>query len=292
MPAPSAIPTYVLYGEELSAGTQVFAHIETIAVRSSLHDWEISPHRHTGSVQVILVSEGQVDFLMDKTRKILRAPCHMVIPIGSVHGFRFEPDTQGHVLTLSAGFAGRCDGAEDPMLRLLSHGAGRETPTAVQPRVDWLCREMLSLEAQWHAPQPLFLALAEALVRSLGSEEGEDDLLAGGDRRLSRFRELVEIHLSDHLPVSRYAQVLGMTTKTLTRLCRRELGRTPLDVIHTRLALEAQRLLCFTNVGVAQVSDELGFSDPSYFSRFYLRMTGRRPQQDKSAFSGGHQNDA
>jgi AraC family transcriptional activator of pobA len=292
MPAAPAIPSYVLYGEELNVGTQVFAHIETIASRSALHHWEISPHRHTGSIQVLLVQEGQVDFLMDKVRKTLPAPCHMVIPIGSVHGFRFEPGTKGYVLTLSAGFSGRCGGQDDPMLHLLSRGAGRTTPAAVQPRVEWLCREMLSLDAMWHAPQPLFLSLAEALVRSLGGGEGDGEPIPDNDRRLSRFRELMEIHIADHLPVSHYARALGMTTKTLTRLCRRKLGCTPLEAIHTRLALEAQRLLCFTNVSVAQVSDELGFSDPSYFSRFYLRMTGRRPQQDKSTFSPGSQQTA
>lgn len=284
MPAPPAIPAYVLYGEEMNPAPQIFAHIETIAVRSSLHDWEISPHRHTGSVQVMLVFKGQVDFLMDKTRKTLRAPCHMVIPVGSVHGFRFEPDTEGYVLTLSAGFARRCTGSDDPMLHLLTHGAGCGTPPGARPRIEWLCREMLGLDTQWYSPQPLFLSLAEALVRSLASDKPGGPV-PDDDRRLSRFRELVEIHLCDHLPVSHYAQVLGMTTKTLTRLCRRKLDCSPLELIHTRLALEAQRLLCFTNVDVVQVAEDLGFSDPSYFSRFYLRMMGRRPQQDKSTFA-------
>lgn len=287
MPATPAIPAYVLYGEDIDAGTHVFAHLETIAVRSSLYNWEISPHRHTGSLQVMLVSKGQVDFLMDQTRRTLVAPCHMIIPIGSVHGFRFEPETEGCVLTLSAGFAGRCTGPDDPLLYLLTHGAGCETPAGVQPRIDWLCREMLDLDTQWHAPNPLFLSLAEALVRSLIDDEANRTSLPLDDRQLSRFRELVELHLHDHLPVSDYAQTLGMTTRTLTRLCRRKLDCTPLEVIHTRLALEAQRLLRFTNVSVVQAAEELGFSDPSYFSRFYLRMTGRRPHLDKSGtFSG------
>jgi AraC family transcriptional activator of pobA len=56
-----------------------------------------------------------------------------------------------------------------------------------------------------------------------------------------------------------------------------------MDVVHRRLTLEAQRLLRYTNATAAQVSAELGFDDPSYFSRFYLRMTGRRPAEDRRA---------
>jgi len=45
--------------------------------------------------------------------------------------------------------------------------------------------------------------------------------------------------------------------------------------------LEAHRLLRFTNATGTQVATELGFDDPSYFSRFYQRMTGRRPVEER-----------
>jgi AraC family transcriptional activator of pobA len=60
-------------------------------------------------------------------------------------------------------------------------------------------------------------------------------------------------------------------------LCRARLDCSPLDLINRRLTLEAQRLLRYTSASVEQVAQELGFGDPSYFSRFYLRMTGHRP---------------
>jgi AraC family transcriptional regulator, transcriptional activator of pobA len=72
-----------------------------------------------------------------------------------------------------------------------------------------------------------------------------------------------------------------MTRRTLSRMTAAGLGCSPMDVIHRRMALEAHRLLSFTNATAAQVAAELGFDDPSYFSRFYQRMTGRRPSEDK-----------
>jgi AraC family transcriptional activator of pobA len=292
----SVIPTFLLYGEAAAEDSEArpaeFAHIETIASRSSLYDWEIAPHRHVQSVQALLVTSGQVAFQCDGTVRILDAPCYMAVPIGAVHGFRFTPETSGYVLSLSADFAGRGQGADDALLRLLTHGASGTIPAADLARITWLCGEMLAIQADWRAPQPLFLALAEALVRSLPAQVGEgaraDAAGAADEERLAGFRTLIELHLREHRSVAWYAQHLGTTPRTLTRICRRALDRTPTELLHARLVLDAQRLLCFTNASIVQVAEELGFSDCSYFSRFYQRMTGRRPNRDKMQRAGVH----
>ncbi len=277
------IPTFLLYGEEPGEGPTPFAHIETIAARSSLLDWEIGAHRHLHSVQILLVSNGQVTFHCDGRTQELEGPCFMAIPIASVHGFQFRPATTGHVLSLSSVFLTRAQGAEDPLLHLLTRGAsGRIAPEACA-RVEWLCAELLAIQHDWRAPSTLFLTLAEALVRSLESPaptEREGPTPAD-EARLSRLRELVELHLTEHRAVDWYADRLGVSAKTLTRLCRRRLDCTPSELIHARLLLEAQRRLCFTNASVVQVAEDLGFSDASYFSRFYRRMSGHRPRLDK-----------
>ena len=141
--------------------------------------------------------------------------------------------------------------------------------------------QYLELQAQWQEQDPLFFALAEALIRTLASHEPSAVPDARADRRLDHFRQLVELHYRQHRSLDFYAGALGMTRRTLTRLTTAQLGCTPLDVIHRRLALEAQRLLRFTNATATQVAAELGFDDPSYFSRFYQRMTGRRPVNER-----------
>ena len=117
-----------------------------------------------------------------------------------------------------------------------------------------------------------------ALIRSL--LQG-DHAASSEDRRLAVFRHMVETHLTEHRPIAFYARSIGTTVRTLTRLTRRHLGQSPQGLINRRLALEAQRLLRYTGASVTTVAGELGFADPSYFSRFYLRMTGHRPQDDR-----------
>lgn len=271
---PRHIPSYLLYGEEGSQNPSGFGHIETIAERSSLHDWEIAPHRHRHSLQALIVSQGSVSATLDGSVVALTGPCHVVVPAGAVHGFRFAPDSRGWVLTLGQEFAGRAQGANDPLRQLMAEGARGGLDPETARRVALLAEELLREGRNWSGSGP-FLALAEALLRSLPAPS---DIAEGSDdRRLALFRHLVETHLAEHRPVSFYASSIGATERTLTRLCRRRLGCTPLEAINHRLALEARRLLRYTNASVAQVSDALGFADPSYFSRFFVRMTGSRP---------------
>ncbi|KUR70422.1 AraC family transcriptional regulator [Novosphingobium fuchskuhlense] len=285
-----AIPRYALYGEgPLEFWAQApggFAHIETIAERSALHDWEIGVHRHDHFVQVLLVEEGQAEVTLEGVATGLGAPGRVIVPAAAVHGFRFRQGTRGFVLTLSTDFSTRAAGAADPLIAMLARGGIAPLSPSAATRALWLAREMLGLQQEWQQQDPLFLALAESLVRTLGRDEGVAGAGAGAsaitaDQRLARFRQLVELHYRQHRELDFYAGALGLTRRTLSRLTAARLGCSPQELIHRRLALEAQRLLRYTNATATQVAAELGFEDPSYFSRFYLRMTGRRPGEER-----------
>ena len=69
-----AIPSFALYGEDRASQPRLFAHVETIASRSSLHNWEIVPHRHVDFIQILLVESGQVEVTLDATRQSCHAP--------------------------------------------------------------------------------------------------------------------------------------------------------------------------------------------------------------------------
>ncbi|MFN4135784.1 MAG: helix-turn-helix domain-containing protein [Novosphingobium sp.] len=279
-----SIPSYALYGEGAARAPGGFAHIETIAERSALHDWEIGVHRHDHFVQVLLVEQGHAAVLLDGVACDIEGPGRVIVPAGAVHGFRFRQGTGGFVLTLSTDFSTRASGGADPLIAVLARGGVEALSPDTARRAFWLAREMLGLQLEWQDHDPLFMALAEALIRSVaaGASSADD---ARSDRRLERFRQLVEVHYRQHRDLDFYAGALGMTRRTLSRMTAARLGTSPMDVIHRRLALEAQRLLRFTNATAAQVAAELGFEDPSYFSRFYQRMTGRRPSREKMSAS-------
>ncbi|MET8830452.1 helix-turn-helix transcriptional regulator [Streptomyces sp. NPDC004610] len=74
-----------------------------------------------------------------------------------------------------------------------------------------------------------------------------------------------------------HAARLGYSLKTLNRACRRATGHTAKQLIDARVTLEAKRLLAHTDLPVAAISHRLGFSEPTNFSKFFTRATGRTP---------------
>ncbi|RYD96416.1 MAG: AraC family transcriptional regulator, partial [Sphingobacteriales bacterium] len=60
-------------------------------------------------------------------------------------------------------------------------------------------------------------------------------------------------------------------------------GKPAIKHIHDRLVLEARRLLFLTNDSLKEIAYGLGFSDASYFNRFFKRETGTTPADYRTA---------
>ncbi len=97
-----------------------------------------------------------------------------------------------------------------------------------------------------------------------------------------RFRQAVERSFRASTSVRDYAQSLGVTTSHLNESLRLETGSTPGELIRTRLLLEAKRLLLHSELTMAEIGYELGFQDPSYFSRFIRRELKTSPAEHRN----------
>ena len=110
------------------------------------------------------------------------------------------------------------------------------------------------------------------------AEHGDDaQILAVG--HVERFRALVERNFSHRHRVSDYARDLRVTPGYLNALCRSQLHLNAGAVIRARIALEARRMLLYSDNSAARVAHLLGFQDPSYFTRFFQREVGQSPRQ-------------
>ena len=95
-----AIPVYKLYGEDSAWPTPELLHVESIAARSALHDWEIRPHRHHDLFQVLYIRHGSARIHLDGRDETTGPPCLIQVAPQCVHGFSFSRDIDGHVVTL------------------------------------------------------------------------------------------------------------------------------------------------------------------------------------------------
>lgn len=86
--------------------------------------------------------------------------------------------------------------------------------------------------------------------------------------------------------VQALARQLRTSPTTLNRACKGMLGLSAKEVIDRRVALEAQRLLVHTDATAAALSEQLGFSEPTNFLKFFKRCVGLTPEQFRKAQRG------
>ncbi len=101
------------------------------------------------------------------------------------------------------------------------------------------------------------------------------------------FNRLVEIHFKKWHAVSDYAEILGLTAKTLSNKFNRLNLLQPNEIIKNRILLEAKRLLCFTDWSVKEIAYELGYEDPAYFNRLFTGKVGDSPVVFRKLFNEG-----
>lgn len=279
------IPQFHLYGEQESFADPGFVHIETIESRSRRNDWEISPHRHERLDQLLILRSGGVAVRIDTEEERRHGSVAIFIPAMTVHGFRFDSQVDGDVLTFSADLGGNVMPPHYPTAlfpgRPLIQRLDSGQIAAVNPLLDQLRMECSGHDSGRIAAASWLVALLLLHVERARALAGESRQANGETARQQQFRALVDRHYAEQQPISFYAAHMGITEKTLTRMCNARFGCSPKQYLHRRLLLEAQRMLIYGSATVAGIAEDLGFTDPSYFTRFYRRMTGKLPSEHR-----------
>jgi AraC-like DNA-binding protein len=126
-------------------------------------------------------------------------------------------------------------------------------------------------------------ALLLDLARRCGLNEAPPSLAPADVLRIRQFRQDLERSFRVTRSVGDYAQRLACSLKTLDRACRAMNGLSAKAAIDGRVALEAKRLLAHTSLTVAAIGEDLGFSEPTNFVKFFKARTGRLPGEFRAA---------
>jgi len=95
---------------------------------------------------------------------------------------------------------------------------------------------------------------------------------------LKNFQKLIDQHYKEKKLTKDYASLLYITPNHLNALSKDVTGRSAGELIRDRVLLEAKRLLVNADLTIAEISDELDFTDNSYFSKFFKKYTGTTPE--------------
>ncbi|MGU3782415.1 helix-turn-helix domain-containing protein [Burkholderia metallica] len=279
---------FALYGAEAGQPWVDMVHYERIALRAGRFDFEIKAHVHDALIQVLYVTSGGGETFIDGRTWAVEAPCLVVVPARSVHGFHFRSDIDGHVITAAQPALESLAMSAAPELlefmrtpTVLSINPGAERGTSLDALFQSIGHEAESHE-RWQFTAGA--ALTIALFVKIGRLSESARLSASSEQRtmaarIERFRALLDQHCRERRPVARYADEMGVTPGQLTRICRAAFGVSAIEAIDARSIHEAKRLLGYSSLSVKQIASELGFQDEAYFGRFFRKQTGLRPTE-------------
>lgn len=207
----------------------------------------------------------------------------------------FWPSNSRNALTLKAGSSARLLGLSDTII-LDAIGARSEsvhlrmlveTPFAallsenpevpqIETLFDWFAHELDQPERRSPMSMSAFLRLL--FIAALRVHTPEDsNVNAEVTNVLRQFRHLVELHYKDHWKVAQYATSLGVEYDSLHRICKRDTGRSPAELLHERITAEAKARLENSGSPLKKIAADLGFADASHFSHFFKRRTDLSP---------------
>ncbi len=112
-----------------------------------------------------------------------------------------------------------------------------------------------------------------------------DNLAATRSREqtiFDRFILLVNQHCREQHQISYYAERLCLTERYLGTIVRQTSGTTAKEWIDRALIARIKVELRHTDKSVARISEEMNFPNPSFFSKYFKRLTQQTPAQYRS----------
>lgn len=142
------------------------------------------------------------------------------------------------------------------------------------------------LDAEHHRPGEwqhrmitAYLTVLLTYLSRLYTEQFPGDEPSADQRLLTTYRARIEECFRELHEVGAYAALLHISAGHLSEVVKAQSGKPAIKHLHERLVLEARRLLFYSHQSLKEIAFDLGFSDASYFNRFFKRETGVTPAE-------------
>ncbi|TCI84875.1 helix-turn-helix domain-containing protein [Tenacibaculum sp. M341] len=123
----------------------------------------------------------------------------------------------------------------------------------------------------------LNILFTELIRHNLENKSYKNAFYSHEQKLLDKFMHLLESQIYYNKQVTKYAEVLNITTYKLNTTTKALLEKTASQLINEQIILEAKRLLLATPNQINEIAFKLGYQDPAYFIRFFKKHTSFTP---------------
>lgn len=250
------------------------------------HEDMVFPHRHS-FYHLVLFTGGKGNFTIDFTNFTIEPFLVYLMSPGQVHTWDFDDIPQGFVINFAhdyfqslllnpdyiSQFCFFSGNAADNVVKVAPHQ---------QNRVIVLLSELVAESSNHLSTNEDLSKLMLLQFFHLLDNPSDDPTHVGsfnaGQALLDRFKNLVEQHFKTEKFPGFYADKLSISSNHLNNICKMYLGRQAGEFVRERIVLEAKRLLVNPAISISHLSNELNFSDNSYFTKFFKKQVGMTPE--------------
>lgn len=237
------------------------------------------PHHHTDLLQLDVIHGCAGTATVDDREVPIEPHTTLLIsPPGQLHGYSLRP------------------AGNDAAVWLVKLRVGRDASSPLPPfaavpsEADGLRRAMADFVRDW-TPQGVGLLALTRLSNVIAhwptsafeappidppADEPPGD--HGPSARVRRAIEAVAPRLDDPPDLAELAELASLSPRHFSRRFRQDFGCTPHAYLQARRLDAARGLLRDADRRVAGVAEQLGFSSPAAFSRWFTRLAGQSPR--------------
>jgi AraC-like DNA-binding protein len=242
------------------------------------------PHRHN-YYTIVWPFDATGKHIIDfKEYPILPHHLFFVSP-EQVHQVITNPKPTGFVILFTSEFLGKSSIREDFISNLRLFKQSDETPPL--PLSD---SKMMILKGFVDQMMVAFCSHSDLRFETIGAylklfliecnssctlnPESNTQNVEVGKNLVKNFKAIVDKHYATWHQVKDYADSLNVSPNYLNEVIKSAIGISAKDYIQNRIVLEAKRMVVFTEKSSKEIGFDLGFDDPSHFSKFFKINAG------------------
>lgn len=248
-------------------------------------------HRNDHFIAVLLTS-GEAEIMVDfKNVQLSNGRLLFTLPGQIQRAVRFNPRSNGWILFLDNKLV-------DDYARMMIEDSLLKAPllSLSKAEVDWFARyfELLSLTYHDHDFGSLHKSAVNSLVipcickiASAFQTATDSASKQRSPRKIEltkKFKRLIRDHYLELKKPADYADLMSLSINYLNDTVKSVTGFSASHFIQQEMLREAQRLLCYTDLTIKEISGKLGYDDSKYFNRLFTKLSRITPGRFRNNF--------
>ncbi len=247
------------------------------------------PHR-LNFYAILIISEGEVNHIVDFKVHRLRKDDVMVISKGQIHAFDECSAYMGYLLVFSEAFMHKYIAASTiaQINHLYNYFLNQDkinNPDSNQTLLKVIEKELKSNSSS--LPNIVGSLLSIYLLKLI--EENARLVTISVDNKyldyFNQFKLLVELNFSKTRDAKVYASEIAISYKHLNEVCKGVVKSTAKSFIDSYVVLEAKRMLVSTSLSAKEIAFTIGFDEPTNFLKYFKKHTGLTPIEFRSTLA-------